>query len=104
MNNPIDFSKKLFQYLKGELSDKEAGEIRQQLNEDEELRRLTEELQDKKFINRQLEHMQRFDVDEALRKVRSRQTPAPQVSTLSLRHLRYAVAIMVLAGSFWLSP
>ena len=106
MNNPIDFSKKLFQYLKGELSDKEAGEIRQQLNEDEELRRLTEELQDKKFINRQLEHMQRFDVDEALRKVRSRQTPAPQVSTLSLRHLRYAVAIMVLVvggAALWYS-
>ena len=50
--------------------------------------------------------MQRFDVDEALRKVRSRQTPAPQVSTLSLRHLRYAVAIMVLVvggAALWYS-
>ena len=107
MNNPIDFSRKLFLYLKGELSETEADEIRQQLNEDEDLRRLAQELQDKELITQEVAHMQRFDVEAAMEKVLSTQKqPAKKAKMFSLKPLRYAAAVLVLVvagAALWYS-
>lgn len=107
MNNPIDFSRKLFLYLKGELSEMEADEIRQQLNEDEDLRRLAQELQDKELITQEVAHMQRFDVEAAMEKVLSTQKqPAKKAKMFSLKPLRYAAAVLVLVvagAALWYS-
>lgn len=107
MNNPIDFSRKLFLYLKGELSEMEADEIRQQLNEDGDLRRLAQELQDKELITQEVAHMQRFDVEAALEKVLSTQKqPAKKAKMFSLKPLRYAAAVLVLVvagAALWYS-
>ena len=107
MNNPIDFSRKLFLYLKGELSETEADEIRQQLNEDKDLRRLAQELQDKELITQEVAHMQRFDVEAAMEKVLSTQKqPAKKAKMFSLKPLRYAAAVLVLVvagAALWYS-
>ncbi|MBP5276996.1 MAG: FecR domain-containing protein [Prevotella sp.] len=104
MNNPIDFSRKLLLYLKDELSEQEAIEIQQLLEENEEFRRLEQELRDKKLISQQVAHMQSFDVEGALEKVLSKQKKqTKKARTFSLKPLRYAAAILLLvvAGGVW---
>ncbi len=105
MNNPIDFSRKLLLYLKGELSEQEASEICGLLEENDELRRIEQELRDKKLVSQQIAHMQRFEVERALEKVLSTQKKqAKETRIFSLRPLRYAAAILLLVvagGLYW---
>ena len=107
MNNPIDFSKKFLSYLKGECTAQEADDIRQQLENNEALRQLEQEFRDKQQITDYVTHMQRFDVEVALKKVLSSQDhQTRKTRTISLRLLRYAAAILILlfAGAgFWYS-
>ena len=103
MTNPIEFSKKLLLYLKGELSEHDKAKMQQLLEDNEEVRKLIQELNDKSSITKHIAHLQRFDIDAALQKVRSRQISVSKTKLFHIKPFRYAAVILslIFIGTAW---
>ncbi|MDE7074488.1 MAG: DUF4974 domain-containing protein [Odoribacter sp.] len=72
MKNPFEFAVRLFQCVAGGLSDEERKAVADECAQDEALRELYAELQDKERVSRELRLMMSFDTERALRRVTGR--------------------------------
>ena len=69
MNNPIQFARKMLDFMRGELDEEESKAMRQTIDANEQLKAIEHDFADKEYISREMSRMQSFDVEAALSRV-----------------------------------
>ena len=120
MNNPIQFARKMLDFMRGELDEEESKAMRQTIDANEQLKAIEHDFADKEYISREMSRMQSFDVEAALSRVlesinvqepTSRVQPCetvatPHLLTSSSPHLLIKVAaavalLLAVGGAIW---
>lgn len=71
MKNPIEQADRLMAYLKGELTGEERRLMEIEMADDEQLRRLAEQLRDKAYVAREVDKLRSFDVNRGLQRLKT---------------------------------